>query len=70
MKVTIHPPLSTNPREADEELSGELASFNSWFMARQASQGSLDPTPLTSFERGAIKAYLIYACSDRATDSE
>ena len=56
--------------QADEILSGELHRFNEWFVAKQRERGIVEPSSLTSFERGAIKSYLIFAATDRPQDSE
>jgi hypothetical protein len=49
----------------DEALEGELAKFNLWFMERQQNQGVLEPSPLATFEKGILKAYLLYASTER-----
>lgn len=47
--------------EANALFDDELDRFNEYFVERQRRGGVVDPTPLISAERGAVKAYLIYA---------
>lgn len=67
LKVTIEiapPPSEVDPRRLDELLNGELEDFQKWFVARQQRAGN-EGAPLVGAERGAVKAYLIYAATAR-----
>ncbi len=44
----------------DRLMDGEISKFESVFQQRQREQG-LTGEPLTSIERGTLKAFLIYA---------
>jgi hypothetical protein len=69
--VEINPPLNPlNPIQADEILSGELSRFNEWFVRKQQERGVVEASSLTSFERGAVKAYLLFAATDRPKDPQ
>lgn len=64
--VEISPELTRdNGREVDAVLNAELEQFNAYFIEKQRERGILDPAPLIGPERGAIKAYLIYAATVR-----
>lgn len=62
------PPEKANPEEMDELLNQELSKFNEYYMQLQANKGAVDPSPLIGVERGAVKAYLMYASTEREDD--
>lgn len=69
VNVVISPPPSKdNVRELDAMLDGELTKFNEYFIRKQRERGILDPAPLIGPERGIVKAYLIFAATERPKD--
>ena len=51
--------------ELDKLLDGELAGFERFYSQLQKNQG-FDGAPLATVERAAVKAYLIYAATERS----
>jgi len=49
--------------ELDRVLSGEIASFEKWYRERSKGSTTVPDTALTTIERTAVKAYILYAHS-------
>lgn len=57
--VRVDPPTLDRP-SLDRLMDGEINKFEAVFQQRNREQG-LTGEPLTSIERGTLKAYLMYA---------
>lgn len=62
----IPPAQQIDSKTMDDLLNGELVEFEKWFIRRQRERG-LDASGLIGAERGLVKAYLIYAATERSS---
>ncbi len=61
--IRVHPPKDVlSKAEIDELMDGEISGFERHIKWAQEQRG-LAPDPLSTPERGIIKAYLLYAGS-------
>lgn len=68
VEIRLEPhPRELDPRQMDELLNGELAEFEKWFAQRRQDRGRT-AEPLMSIERAVLKAYMVYAATDRPKD--
>lgn len=63
--VRVEPP-QLDRASVDRLMDGEIARFEKFLQERQRSQGLSGNDPLTTPERGILKAYITYA-STRST---
>lgn len=63
--MKINPtPTPANKEELDKLLDQEVKSFEHFYSKVQQEKG-FDGSPLMSVERAAVKAYLVFAATER-----